>query len=422
MGYRNYGPSNGFIVDAASSDADFATIQSAVTAAPANTTIFIKPGTYTENITLASGKNLAAWTCDALTPNVTIAGTITVTSATTVSISGIRLQTNSAALLAVTGSAASIVNLNNCYLNCSNTTGISFTSSSASAQITVTNCQGNLGTTGIAIFNSSSPGNLGLQNCNFANSGGSTTANTISAGLLSSVYSTFSNPITTSAAGVISINYCIVNTILQNVIALTHGGSGTNSRVGKCALLSGSAAAASIGGTLTMDACEIFSTNATAVITGAGTLLYTPLTFTASGQIINITNQTPLNYGTWTPTINGAVSGTTTYLSQEGLYTIVGNLVYIEGSLNISAATGTGNAIISGLPFTVKNLAIYNPIGNINLIGSWAWTGTGTMVTFLPQTNTKTALISCNKASSAASNLQMTNAAEVFIFSAWYQI
>src|SRR6185503_17737268 len=94
------------------------TIAAALTSASSGDTIFIRPGTYTENLTLKAGVALCAYVCDAFEPNVIISGTCTFTAAGTVSISGIRLQTNNAALLAVTGSAASIVFLNLCFLNC----------------------------------------------------------------------------------------------------------------------------------------------------------------------------------------------------------------------------------------------------------------------------------------------------------------
>jgi hypothetical protein len=60
--------------------------------------------------------------------------------------------------------------------------------------------------------------------------------------------------------------------------------------------------------------------------------------------------------GTWTP----AVPGTSmTYNAQTGVYTKVGNLVYIRGYVNISGGTpsgGTGGGtIITGLPFTSES-------------------------------------------------------------------
>src|SRR5208337_1148271 len=149
--------------------------------------------------TLKAGVNITAFNCDSMTPNVTISGNCTLSTAGTVSITGINLQTNSAACLTVSGSVASIVNLNSCNINALNATGISYSSSSASSKVFVFNCTGDIGTTGIALYSMSSTGALNFNNCKFTNSGGSSTANTISAGALNPVYCIFSNPTTTSS-------------------------------------------------------------------------------------------------------------------------------------------------------------------------------------------------------------------------------
>jgi len=159
-----------FIVSAGGTTdgANYTSISSALSAAAAtgtNQTIFIQPGTYTENLTLSPGINLSAYTCDSTTPNVIIVGTCTLTAAGTVSISGIRLQTNGSFAIAVTGSAASILNISDCYLNFTNNTGISFTSSNGSSSINVYNSIGNLGTTGIAIYSMTAIGNLLFYYC-----------------------------------------------------------------------------------------------------------------------------------------------------------------------------------------------------------------------------------------------------------------
>jgi hypothetical protein len=66
--------------------------------------------------------------------------------------------------------------------------------------------------------------------------------------------------------------------------------------------------------------------------------------------------------GTYTPTISGSSSvGTGTYSAQEGRYTKVGNLVYVTAVMTWSAHTGTGNMRLSGLPFTVVNVAGLEP-------------------------------------------------------------
>lgn len=414
-----------WIVNTDATKGTHTTLASALTSAASGDTILLQ-SSVTENCTLKAGVNIVAWVGSELTPTVTITGKLTFNTAGTVSISGIRLQTNSDNFLAVgageTGSPASIINLDNCYLNCTTTTGISFTSSSASAAINVTNCKGDLGPTGIGLFNSTSAGTLFFDKCNFTNTSASTTDSTITAGTLDAKYSIFRNPITTSGTCTCTLNWIQIDCNAINTTALTHGGSGSLSRTIKSSYASGNAAAVSIGATLTMDNCEINSTNSTAVVTGAGTLQYTPFTFTNSGKKINVTIRTPLNYGTWTPTIDGAVSGTTIYTTQQGYYTIVGNLVYIEGSIVITSATGTGNAIIGGLPFTVKNLTAYNPIGPITVSSvAWTWQGTGTQLNFRLSANTTTALVDSLKSGGTAF-LQMTNGAATFIFSAWYQI
>ena len=63
--------------------------------------------------------------------------------------------------------------------------------------------------------------------------------------------------------------------------------------------------------------------------------------------------------GTWTPGIafgGGVVD--ITYTTQAGRYTKIGNQVHVYGSVVLSAkGTSTGQATITGLPFTIKNNA-----------------------------------------------------------------
>ena len=295
-----------WIVDPVAGSGTQTTIQAAVTAASSGQTIFIRPGTYTENVTLKAGVNLSAFGTDSSlngTGVVIIAGTCTLTTAGSVTISGIQLQTNSAALLAVTGSAASIVNLQNCYLNCTNNTGITFSSSSASAQININRCEGNLGTTGIAYFSDSSVGRTLILNCNLSNTGASTTASTKSAGQLIINGSIFSNAINYSSSNTASsIFYSNLDINSLNTINLTTSGTGTMTVVGSY-FASGTASAISVGtGTVvTCSLSTIISTNTNAV-TGAGTFNYLGLSFMSTSQTINVTTQS----------IAGTLKGSTT--------------------------------------------------------------------------------------------------------------
>lgn len=289
-----------FIVASSTSGtgANYTTIASAITAAAAtgiNSTVFIQPGTYTENLTLPANINLCAFTCDANTPNVTIAGTITCTTAGTRSISGIFLQTNGAALLAVTGSAATLVNLNNCYLNCLNATGITYSVSNSSSTININNCTGNLGATGIGLFTHTSTGAINIFYSKFTNFGNSVTASTCSSGVINIEYSTLSSPITTSGTSAFTWDHIAIDCNSINTTAATLGGSGLHTcRYSR--FNSGTASAVSISSSTPIFASCIIGSSNTNAVTGGGTIVYSDMMFEGSSTTINTTTQT--NSGT----------------------------------------------------------------------------------------------------------------------------
>lgn len=380
-----------WIVSATSSDGTHTTIATALTSASSGDTIFIRPGTYTENITLKAGVNLTAYDCDSSqngTGKVIISGTCTLTTAGSVSISGIQLQTNSAALLAVTGSATSIVNLKNCYLNCLNNTGITFSSSDAGAQINIYYCSGNLGTTGIAYFTDSSSGHLSIFYSDFENSGASTTASTKSAGELDIQWSTFKGALTYSSSNTVSsILNSDINTASLNVTCVTTSGTGTLT-FHECHISSGSASAISVGSGTTV-ACRLCIVNSsnTNAITGAGTLRY-GIQFSGTSSLTNVSTQTGNNFniggvsfdggsnylsnytqGTFSPTIdNSTGSPTVTYTTQVGRYTRIGNRVFVVMILVLNAYTaGTGNVQIKTLPYTSEATTNNNGIGVVTM-------------------------------------------------------
>ncbi len=343
-----------FIVGS-SGQANYLTIATAITAAPANATIFLLPGTYTENITLDSGKNLSAYDCDALTPNVTIIGKITVTTATTVTISGIRLQTNSDFLLAVTGTLASIVNLNDCYLNCSNNTGISFTTSSPSAKINVNRCFGDLGTTGIGIFTDSSAGTLFFNYTKITNTGSSLTASTASAGNLSFVFSSIFSPITTSSTNAFSGLQSSFDSQTINQTAITLGGSGNGSLINSY-VAGGTASAISVSSSLGISQTSIFSSNTNA-LTGAGTLVLSSLSFTGSSSGINVTTVTR------NPTDAGFYYGIRTNTTpQAGC---------IGEQIRATVASGSALSLVTNTPKTITSISLTPGIWDVSVIGTF---------------------------------------------------
>ena len=351
---NNYGPSK-FIVDGSTTaNGTHSTISAALTSATSGDTIFIRPGTYTENLTLKAGVNLTAYGSDSslnATGKVIILGNSALTTAGTVTISGIQLQTNSGSLLTVSGSAASIVNLQNCYLNMVDSTGITFSSSSSSAAITIQNSNGNLGTTGIAIFAHSSAGSLTFTNSYFRNTGGSSTASTVSAGLLTLFTSLFFSPITSSGTSAFGMTQSGLDTSAQNVTCVTSGGSG-NHLFNESSFTSGTASAISNSNTLGVYLCYINSTNTNA-LTGAGTLLYQGLVFSGSSFKINTTTQT-----------GGLLKGGQTQAPSAGF---IGEQIRASAT-SVSLSNGTA-ANITSINLTagiwdVSGIAFFNPSGN----------------------------------------------------------
>jgi hypothetical protein len=257
------------------------TIAAAISAASSGDDIFISPGLYVENLSLKAGVNLTGFGCDNY-GNVIIQGNCTFTGTGSVNIYGIQLQTNSDYLISVTGSAASVLNIDSCYLNMTNHTGILYSSSSGSSTLDITNCVGDLGTTGISVFNNSGAGICYFYNSYITNSGSSVTANTFSAGNNLIRNSTITNPITTSSTATLQV---VLSTIITgNTTSLMLGGGDVNLLY--AFINSGTASAISISSPVNCGVrfCQIISTNTNA-ITGSGQVLSNYNVFTSSANI-----------------------------------------------------------------------------------------------------------------------------------------
>lgn len=171
-----------FIVDAngISAGATHSTIAAALADASSGDTIFVRPGTYTEDLTLVAGVNITG--SDTLngqsgtTPNTKIVGKCTFTDAGAVNISNIGLVTNSDYCVENTGTAASYVTLNNCYILATDNTALNL--SSTLGVLEVLYCIGDVQDTGITVCANSSAtsGRIRFMYTTFWNSGNSVTA------------------------------------------------------------------------------------------------------------------------------------------------------------------------------------------------------------------------------------------------------
>ena len=342
------------------------TIASALTSASSGETIFVRPGTYTENITLKAGVDIVSYIGDSDTPNVTIVGKCTATFAGTCSLSGIRLQTNSDFCLVVSGSSATIINIRNCFINASNNTAISFTSSSSSAYIYLIDTNGDLGTTGIAYISSSSAGTIYILKGRYRNTGNSVTNSTISAGTLDINYAVFSNPVTTSSTAAFNSSYSRYQFTGLNTTALTHGGSGS-SLVRYCEFVSDTASCISISSSLAVVNCNLYSTN-TNTITGAGTITYGDNTqYSTSNLTINTTTQTPYQtrYGIQRSSLQPAFlayrsADVANVTGNSATYQAIFDTEVFDQNNNYNNTTGVFTAPVTGRYFFTFNCLFRN--------------------------------------------------------------
>lgn len=342
---NNYGPA-AFIVDANAANGTHTTITTAVAAAVSGQTVFIRPGTYSENLTLKAGVNLCAYTCDGtwnsgtspISTNVTIVGKMTATFTGNVAISGIQLKTNSDYLIETTGSNAALLDLKDCFLNCINFSGIHKTNSSA--RINLHNCNGDLGTTGIGYFVATS-GDINFYYGNYTNSGSSITASTISSGSIGFFGVQLNNYITTSSSGGWSAVYSQFNGIYVTA------GTGTLALV-QSYVNAGTGLAFSIGvGTsVTLKHCQIDTTNDPS-ISGAGTLVHEALSFGGNSRI-TATTQTILFEGP-SKTIGGTNTGATNNLTVSNTSNTGSSRANITASVGgTSSEDGSFSSVITG--------------------------------------------------------------------------
>lgn len=358
-----------YIVSAngAADGANYTTIAAAITAASLAggvQTVFIQPGTYTENLTLPANINLAANVCDAQTPNVTIIGKITSTDAGTRSISGIYLKTNSDNIIAITGTAATIVKLKDCYINVAHDVAAFACSSSGGAKLYVIGCEGDLNSATASYF-AFTEGGLQIVNSRLFNSSLSTTVSTLTNASSASIsYSQFNASITTSNTSGIGARYVQFRNGSANATILTINGTGTNV-VNYCVIESGTASGISIGTGVNaiVTNCQIDSSNANA-ITGLGTITYSNITFTSSSSVINNTTQNKYynNLGKYQAPgqpaflanggATGAVIGNTTTSYSLGASAVVTEI--FDQDNNFTVGNGTGTAATFTAPVAGK--------------------------------------------------------------------
>jgi hypothetical protein len=283
-----------FIVDA---DADYGThttIQSAITAASLIAgphVVFIRPGTYTEDLVMQNNVNLSAFTSDQNSPTVTIKGKITLAAGAACSIQSMTLMDNGSNVIELTGDGKMITLIDSVvYSSSADTVVINGASS-----IILERCTTFLQALGICHFTATgtvaSLAGIFLDNSILYNVQASTKQSVLTYVSFTSTYSIFHGAIRTE-------NVCAFgafNTSFETGIGLsitTYTGNCTGvsiTNIQECSFGSGTATAIVLGaGNITLLIQCIVSSSATNAISGPGELRYSLLDFTGLSSTISV--------------------------------------------------------------------------------------------------------------------------------------
>jgi hypothetical protein len=339
-----------WIVSATASDGTHTTIATALTSASSGDTIFIRPGTYTENLTLKAGVNLTSYSCEGLTTgtaniasNVVIVGKLTASYTGNVYISGITLKTNGDYAIECTSGTVALM-FSECNLFCNDFSGLHCTN--ASCLIELQNCNGTIQNAS-ATFCVITNGVIKIEQGNYYNSV-SSVVSTVSGGSLAISNAVFGSPITISGGAAVTGE----NTTFTSPIIM----SGTCTFVSTFSNISGATASAvSIGAGCTATIYDtIINSSNTNALTGAGTLIYANLTFGSTSSLMNVTTQTAAysNLGkykaTGQPLFDMTLNGTISNITGDGtVYTVVFDATNVDQNSNCTSNT-TFTAPVAG--------------------------------------------------------------------------
>jgi hypothetical protein len=144
----------------------------------------------------------------------------------------------------------------------------------------------------------------------------------------------------------------VVSGVLFPVVTQTDIGTAPN-QVPVCGMLGDMAFQSSAG--VNIDTASVTQFSNVPLLTGGG--IKFPPTQVASADANTLDDY---EEGTFTPTVIGSTTaGTASYTSQAARYTKCGRLVHFELYLFWASGTGTGDLVITGLPFTCNSASVF---------------------------------------------------------------
>lgn len=195
-----------------------------------------------------------------------------------------------------------------------------------------------------------------------------------------------------------------------------NGGTGLTSFTANGVVYASSTSALTTSSAFTFNGTDVATTGNLVISTSGKGIDFSATPGTGTSELFNDYEE-----GTWTPAFSfgGGTTGIT-YSVQAGYYTKVGNIVTVTGQVEVSnKGSSTGNALITGLPFTVVNNAGALSAGAIRF-ANITYTG---MATIMANQNTTTVALEQTDTAGNRSSLTNTNFSNIsfYIFSITYR-
>jgi hypothetical protein len=356
---NNFGVAQ-LIVDATPGKGTHTSIANALLTAVSGQTVFIRPGTYTENPTLIAGVNLTAFDCDSVTPNVTILGTCTLNSGT-VTCSGINFSSNGNYALQTPSSASSAtLNLINCNILANgNDTAISNSNTTVPSYINLINCQGNITFTNAIFYSMTGTGIINFEYCNITNTGNGSIFSTCSNGQIVMIFCNIFFELHFTSSGTLQMSFCEVNTEAIQSSCIFYANVSNESYISNCSFYSTFAACLNTSGTLSVQNCSLL-TNSTFAISGLGTLYY---------GLLSTSNTTLLGVNTLVPYVssNDAIE---VFSPVAYPFTVGAQTAFVPVDTSSARTVNLGSTPVSGQKHIIKDNTGTASTHNITLNGN----------------------------------------------------
>jgi len=364
------------IVDQNAGNGTNTTIMGAMALARSGDTIFILPGTYTENVDMLSGVALAAYSSDGINGNVVILGRVRLAGNGTCSFAGLQLKTNGNYAIELTGNAT--MNFVDCNIVANDFTAIHV--NNAVGQINLDQCIG--GNAGNNPFFAVDLGVLEVSDSFIGNSSSSATAICTCAGTFNCFTTHFDYSVTTSGTGSVNYYFSRFHTAGFNGVGLTLVGTG-GATIEECVFQTGSGVAVTVGAGCNCNfQNNVVDSTAANAITGAGAINYANNSFVNNSNIAT-TTQSPntLRYGYARSTLQPSflyTADSQINVTGNGVTAVVSfaHMVFDQGNPGGFVFNGTdfsapvdGNYLFN-VCITVSNLTVANTRIMVDLVAA----------------------------------------------------